>query len=73
MPSCCSLPIFRIPVLSGCYHSKNIAKRAPSGVSSTGLSIADGQRFAVRSQTQGGCGKLFKAMGVALPPTIREL
>jgi len=32
-----------------------------------------GQRFAVRSQTQGVCGKLFKAVGVALPPTIKEI
>jgi Transposase DDE domain len=31
------------------------------------------RRFAVRSQVQGICGKLFKAVGVALPPTIREL
>jgi transposase len=31
------------------------------------------RRFAVRSQTQGVCGKLFKAVGVALPPTIREV
>ena len=33
----------------------------------------NGQRFAVRSQTQGICGKLFKAVGMALPPTIREV
>jgi transposase len=33
----------------------------------------NGRRFAVRSQVQGICGKLFKAVGVALPPTIREL
>jgi transposase len=33
----------------------------------------NGGRFAVRSQVQGICGKLFKAAGVALPPTIREL
>jgi transposase len=32
----------------------------------------DGRRFAVRSQCQGACGKIFKAVGVALPPTIRE-
>lgn len=32
-----------------------------------------GRRFAVRSQCQGVCGKLFKAVGVALPPTIREV
>ena len=32
-----------------------------------------GNRFAIRSQCQGGCGKVFQAVGVALPPTIREL
>jgi hypothetical protein len=32
-----------------------------------------GKRFAIRNQCQGACGKLFKAVGVALPPTIREL
>jgi hypothetical protein len=33
----------------------------------------DSRSFAVRSQCQGVCGKLFKAVGVALPPTIREV
>ena len=33
----------------------------------------NGSRFAVRSQCQGECGNIFKAVGVALPPTIREL
>ena len=33
----------------------------------------DGKRFAIRSQCQGICGKLFKAVGVALPPTIQEV
>jgi transposase len=32
-----------------------------------------GNRFAIRSQCQGVCGKVFQAVGVALPPTIREL
>jgi hypothetical protein len=32
-----------------------------------------GKRFAIRSQCQGVCGKIFQAVGVALPPTIREL
>jgi transposase len=31
------------------------------------------KRFAIRSQCQGVCGKVFRAVGVALPPTIREL
>jgi transposase len=32
-----------------------------------------GKRFAIRSQCQGVCGKVFQAVGMALPPTIREL
>lgn len=32
-----------------------------------------GKRLAVRSQCQGTCGKIFQAVGVAIPPTIREL
>jgi transposase len=32
-----------------------------------------GRRMAVRSQCQGTCGKIFQAVGVALPPTIREI
>ena len=30
-------------------------------------------RLAVRSQCEGTCGKVFQAVEVALPPTIREL
>lgn len=33
----------------------------------------NGKRLAVRSQCRGTCGKVFQAVGVALPPTIREL
>jgi transposase len=33
----------------------------------------DGKRFAVRSQCQGICGKIFHSVGVAMPPTIREI
>lgn len=33
----------------------------------------NGKRLAVRSQCQGTCGKIFQAVGVAIPPTIREL
>lgn len=32
-----------------------------------------GKRVAVRSQSLGVCGKVFRATGVAMPPTIREL
>ena len=32
-----------------------------------------GKRLAVRSQCLGTCGKVFQSVGVAVPPTIREL
>ena len=32
-----------------------------------------GKRFAIRSQCLGTCGKIFQAVKVALPPTIREV
>lgn len=31
------------------------------------------KRFVLRSQTKGTCGKVFQAVGVALPPTVRQL
>jgi len=33
----------------------------------------NGITFAVRSECQGTCSKVFKAVGVAVPPTIKEL
>ena len=33
----------------------------------------DGKRFAVRTECRGTCGKVFQAIGVAMPPTIRQL
>ena len=33
----------------------------------------NGKRLAIRSQCLGSCGKLFQAMRLALPPTIREI
>ena len=33
----------------------------------------DGKSLAIRSESMGTCGKVFQAVGVALPPTIREL
>jgi len=33
----------------------------------------DGKRFAIRTECRGSCGKIFQAVGVALPPTIREV
>ena len=33
----------------------------------------NGKRLAVRSECKGACGKVFQAVGVAIPPTIREV
>jgi transposase len=33
----------------------------------------NGKSLAIRSESVGICGKIFKAVGVALPPTVREL
>jgi len=33
----------------------------------------NGNHLAIRSKTQGVCGKVFQAVGVAIPPTIREI
>ncbi len=33
----------------------------------------DGKRLALRSQCKGTCGKVFQSVGVAIPPTIREI
>jgi hypothetical protein len=33
----------------------------------------NGKRLSIRSQCLGTSGKVFKAVGVAVPPTIREL
>jgi hypothetical protein len=33
----------------------------------------NGRRLSIRSQSKGVCGKTFKAVGVAMPPTISEL
>mgnify|MGYP000849211148 FL=1 len=32
-----------------------------------------GKSLAVRTECMGSCGKVFQAVGVAVPPTIREL
>ena len=38
------------------------------------ITIEDcGKTLAIRSQCLGTCGKVFQAVGVAIPPTIREL
>jgi transposase len=33
----------------------------------------DGKRFLLRSDAQGTCGKVFQAVGVALPPTVQQV
>jgi hypothetical protein len=33
----------------------------------------NGNRLAVRSKAEGVCGKVFQAVGVAMPPTIRQI
>jgi transposase len=33
----------------------------------------DGKRFLLRTQCKGVCGKVFQAVGVSLPPTLRQI
>ena len=33
----------------------------------------NGKRLAIRSECKGVCGKVFQAVGVAMPPTIKEI
>jgi len=33
----------------------------------------DGKRLAIRTACRGNCGKIFQAVGIAMPPTIREI
>ena len=33
----------------------------------------NGKRLAIRSQSKGVCGKIFQAVGIAMPPTIRDV
>ena len=38
------------------------------------ITIEDkGKTLAIRSECLGTCGKIFQAVGVAIPPTIREV
>jgi transposase len=38
------------------------------------ITIEDqGKTLAIRSECLGACGKVFKAVGVAIPPTLREV
>ncbi|EFK06012.1 conserved hypothetical protein [delta proteobacterium NaphS2] len=39
-----------------------------------GVTIEEnGRRLTIRSQSKGICGKIFQAVGVAMPPTIRDV
>jgi hypothetical protein len=33
----------------------------------------DGKRFLLRTEVQGTCGKVFQTVGVAIPPTVRQV
>jgi hypothetical protein len=33
----------------------------------------DGKRFRLRMQLQGTCGRVFRAVGVAVPPAVQQL
>jgi hypothetical protein len=33
----------------------------------------NGKSIALRTECLGACGKIFQSVGVAIPPTIREL
>jgi hypothetical protein len=33
----------------------------------------DGKRFRLRTDLQGTCGQVFRAVGVAIPPTVQQL
>jgi hypothetical protein len=33
----------------------------------------DGKRFRLRTQLQGTCGRVFRAVGVAIPATVQQL
>jgi hypothetical protein len=35
--------------------------------------VHEGKRFRLRAEAQGTCGKVFQAVGVSLPPTVRRL
>ena len=35
--------------------------------------VHENKRFLLRSETQGACGKVFQAVSVQLPQTVRQL
>ena len=42
-------------------------------LSETEVESADGKRFLIRSEARGWCGKVFQAVGVAIPPSLRQV
>jgi len=42
-------------------------------IDETLVESSDGKRFLIRSEAKGWCGKTFQAVGVALPPTLRQV
>jgi transposase len=42
-------------------------------INETLVESSDGKRFLIRSEAKGWCGKTFQAVGVALPPTLRQV
>ena len=35
--------------------------------------VQDGKRFLLRTEARGTCSTVFRAAGVALPPTVRQV
>ena len=42
-------------------------------VTETDVESSDGKRFLIRSEAKGWCGKLYQSVGVALPPSLRNV
>jgi len=57
---------------AGCDFEWTDIKRDLEALQSVSIEEND-KRFAIRTECQGHCGKIFKAVKVALPPTIREI
>lgn len=51
----------------------NDVLRDLDNITETLVESSDGKRFQIRSEAKGWCGKTFQAVGVALPPTLRQV
>jgi len=56
----------------GCDVEWNIIKNDLQQLQEVGLEI-DGKPFLFRTESEGVCGKVFQAVGVALPPSVRQI